>query len=298
MSLLDVIYYEGINLFHYYGFQSLEIWTFDIACILFLMNIYFPKTIYNHQAYSMLFVIIFNTILLIIASFIKDSNDKNIYEKEGFKCIFIIIIFLIITIFISFSRIQFKILIDKKFISPYLIIFLIGIFGLILNIFFCLYINLTKNEKDYIYNYGNIFDYFSGFKDININKIFLEIILTISYIFFHFMSIMCELFIIKFLNPNYILISDNIFAEIVKIFNIITGKNSLLKTIIIEQATEVLEFIGCSIYLEIIELRFCGLNTNVKKNIIERSKSESMDYNDVEEIYDDDKDKIELIDKH
>ena len=257
MSILDVIYYEGINLIDYFEFNSLKIWTFDIVCILFFMNIYFPKTIYNHQTYSMLFVIILDTNLLIIASFIrvfkkKDLDEEqslNIYEKEGYvKCIFIILIFIIITIFISFSRIQFKILIDKKFISPYIIIFLIGIFGLIINILLCLYLNLNENEKvinnnddKNIYNYGNIFDYFSGFSNSD-NKI-LEIILTFSYIFFYFLSIMFELLIIKFLDPNYILISDNIHCEIFKIYLFINNKKTIILTqTIIEQVAEVLEY--------------------------------------------------------
>ena len=71
---------------------------------------------------------------------------------------------------------------------------------------------------------------------------------------------MFELLIIKFLDPNYILISDNIHYEMLKIYFLIDNKINN-KTInwsktIIEQVAEVLEFIGCSIYLEIFELRF------------------------------------------
>ena len=41
---------------------------------------------------------------------------------------------------------------------------------------------------------------------------------------------------------------------------------------IISQSSEIFEFIAFLIYLEIIELRFCGLNKNTKKNIILRAE--------------------------
>ena len=184
------------------------------------MHLYFPKTIYKHQTYSMIFIIIFDTILLIFTTFSKnykrinrDIEQKiNIYEREGYlKCFFIFIIFINITFFLSFARIKTKILTDIKFLSPYVIIFLIGIIGFILNILFCVCLNVNKNyivdekEKD-IYYYGNISNYFSKFSTINGFEIFLEIILTIFYIFFSFMNIGCEFSIIKYLNPNYIII--------------------------------------------------------------------------------------------
>ena len=262
------------------------------------MNIYFPKTTYKHQKYSMIFVVILDTFLLVFASFLKvykknESDIKpslNIYEKEGyFHCFFIIIIFINITFFISLCRTQVKILIDIKFISPYEIIFLIGIVGFILNIVFCLYLNFNGNDKEgkSIYKYGDIFEYFSGFSNINGYEILKEIILTFFFIFFYFLSITCEFFTIKYLNPNYILMSDNIFYEIIRIYNYFGAEEKQeLSLFLIIQLAEFLELIGCSIYLEIIELRFCGLNKNIKKNIIKRAESDIKKALNDEEVID------------
>ena len=87
---------------------------------------------------------------------------------------------------------------------------------------------------------------------------------------------MCEIFIIKYLNPNYLLMSDNVYFEILKIVNYAEeiNKKLLLPKFIILQISELLEFIGCAIYLEIIELKFCGLNKNIKRNIMERAKTD------------------------
>ena len=96
------------------------------------------------------------------------------------------------------------------------------------------------------------------------------------FIVFYFVSFTCEIFIIKYLNPNYLLMSDNVYFEILKIVNYAEeiNKKLLLPKFIILQISEVLEFIGCAIYLEIIELKFCGLNKNIKRNIMERAKTD------------------------
>lgn len=291
ICFIYVFYSEGINILNYFEYYSLEFWTFDIIFILIFMNYYFPDKTYKHQTYSMLFIIIFDSLLLVIASNIEEyfkeiKSYDNIFKYKGFpKCFLAIIIFIDITFFISFSRIKSKILMDIKFISPYFIILYIGIFGFILNLIICIYFlikgnnkicNYKETEDTYlsinIFCYGNISYYFTSFKALNTMKIFREIILTILFLISFFISFACEFLIIKYLNPNYILMSDNIYFEIVKIKGFF-GKVTFKKFLIL-QIAELLEFIGCAIYLEIFELRFWGLNKNLKREISERGKTE------------------------
>ena len=290
-----VLHQEGIKIINYFGYYNLEFWTFDIVFILLFMHFYFPSFTYKHQTYSMIFIIFFDSILLIIASVLKSYNivneneekHQNIYENKGyFNCFFVIIVFINITFLVSFSKIKGKILMDKKFISPYTIILITGILGLISNIIFSIYlknkINNNKchfgqdNESYNIYCYGDTAYYFKTIKAIKGFQLFKEIILSIFYILSYFINFTCEIFIIKYLNPNYILMSDNIYFEIVKIINYIDEPNKklLFTKFVILQISEVLEFIGCAIYLEIIELKFCGLNTNIKRKIMERAETD------------------------
>jgi hypothetical protein len=243
----------------------------------------------------MIFIIFFDSILLIIASVLNSyhiENEnvekyQNIYEYKGyFECFFVIIVFFDITFLISFSRIKGKILMDQKFISPYTIILTTGILGLISNGIFSKILNSKingnkcyfgqSNEKYNIYCYGDTAYYFSTIKAINGLQLFKEIILSFFYIIFYFVSFTCEIFIIKYLNPNYLLMSDNVYFEILKIVNYAEeiNKKLLLPKFIILQISELLEFIGCAIYLEIIELKFCGLNINIKRKIMERAQTD------------------------
>ena len=79
--------------------------------------------------------------------------------------------------------------------------------------------------------------------------------------------------------------SDNIYFEIIKLnkffYEEISNKqinSNLFIHFSIIQLAQFFEFIGCLIYLELIELRFCGLNKNLKRVISERSKEDITEY--------------------
>ena len=280
VCLIYVIYIDLEALIDFLGFYDFEFWTFDIIFILWFMSIYIPTKIYAHQKYSMIFIIILDSILLIIASFLPGINENNeyinIYQKTGniLICIFFIIFYIVLSALMSYARVKGKILIDYKYISPYKMIIIIGLFGFVINVSKLIYsivneVACNDIKKPDLQCYFSISNYINNWKGS-----FLEIILTFFYIISSFMSMTCEIYIIKYLNPNYLLMSDNIYYEFIKIINIINESNqmSVFSKFVILQLAELLELIGCLIYLEIIELRFCGLNTYLKKNIIKRAE--------------------------
>ena len=297
VSIIYFFYIEILKILDFFGFYYLEFWTFDVVFLLLLMNIYYPKSTYKHQTFSMIFIAVINTILLIGSSVLNiyydnENKKKNIYEYKGSKaCIFIMIIYCNLTFLIYYSRMQVKILTDENFISPYKIIISIGIVGFLFElIIFIISFILDSKSKCQKENYVNIYcylnssDFFSNFNNKTLLNVFKEIILSLLYILFSFGGLVCELFIIKYLNPNYVLMSDNIYFESIKInkfiYNELDGlkknKNILIQFIII-QITQILELIGCLIYLELIELRFCGLNINLKRAITARSEEETIE---------------------
>ena len=212
--------------------------------------------------------------------------------------------FLLISCITAFGRVLSKKLMDKKFISPYLIIIITGIVGFILNLILliittnskCDYSNEflssfcpVKNDNGNNYH-DNINVYFSNLNNrLNGNKIgsededetmsprtqfFVEIFATYPfYLIVSFLEFICEIFTIYYLNPLYLLIRDNLYygiSRIIKIFHSNYSEYiSLLQFLLLEIA-EISSLIGYAIYLEIIELRFYGFDVNLKRNIISR----------------------------
>ena len=292
ISLIYALYSEILQLLNYFGLYPIEIWSLDMIFVIIFMYLYYPQNAYKHQIYSLIFVSIINTFLLISASLVKNynNNTQNIYQNKGYIiCTFGMIIYLGITFLIYYARMSVKDSMDKNFIYPYKIIIFFGIIGFILEIvLFIIFFLLFKNKKCHNNNEINLFCYlginiiepFSELFKINhFYECIKEIIFLIFFIFSCFVSIMSELFIIKDLNPSYILISENLYYEVIKLYEFIPKKDKLnaSKTFIIMQFAELFEFFGCLIYLEIIELKFCELNKNLKKAISDRSDEDIME---------------------
>ena len=141
--------------------------------------------------------------------------------------------------------------------------------------------------------FDNIYSYFETLKKANKTEKNLEIFFSIPiYSILHFLSNILLIFVNKHLSPIHCLIVDSLFRIIH--LPILTLQNILQKIdvrndaqgffyefIIQPLSTRILRFlahcvslIGYFIYLEIIELKFCGLNKNIRKNIRKRAKSD------------------------
>jgi hypothetical protein len=301
ISIIYFLYIEALKILDFFEFYHLEFWTFDILFMLLFMHIYYPTNIYRHQTFSMIFIAVINTVLLIVASVLNiyenKSKKKNIYEYKGeFVCFSVIIIYCNLSFLIYYARIHIKILTDIHYISPYKIIISIGIIGFVFELIILIISFILNSESkchqikyNNIYCYLNSSNYFSNYSTLNGEKYKYKIIHEISvsflYLIFSFGGLICELLIIKFLNPNYVLMSDNMYFEIIKLnkffYKEISDSNINTNLIIqfsIIQLAQLSEFIGCLIYLELIELRFCGLNKNLKRVISERSKEDLTEY--------------------
>lgn len=112
----------------------------------------------------------------------------------------------------------------------------------------------------------------------------IDIILTSLYNFF-FLSIL------KNLSPEYFFFTGSIRDTLVKIIFLFHNKifegfyfvreggnyDYPLKKFLLETIGNFLALFGFLVYLEIIELNFCGLNFNLKKNIVKRSIEDAIE---------------------
>ena len=107
---------------------------------------------------------------------------------------------------------------------------------------------------------------------MNILYLFLFLIQLLLNAF----RLLYSLLIIRNLSPEYYLCSFGIYFFIVRFFELLKAilNDENIKAVTFNLLADSWSLIGILIYLEIIELNFCNLNHNLKKNIEMRSISE------------------------
>ena len=306
ISIIYCIQNELKKLLYLMNFYYLDFWPINILFLILFMKLYFRMDLYNFQKCSLYFIIITNTIMLLINTFIpqqRDPRKRNEYEiyrdtmGNAALCIPFLLLYLIMYSSISYARVKIKVITTFQFISNYEIIIIMGICGIILTIIEIIFsetikcnlnemkeafqplcrINTTTND----FYYDELNEFFVDFRNLSPVHIFINVLLMVLYPIINFFEILCELLIIYHLNPIYILVRDNIYYFILRIIVIFLRLNTdilsyLTPRFFILEFAELSALICECIYLQLIELKFCNLNVNLNKNIIDRSNEESM----------------------
>lgn len=285
-----------------FNFKKFEFWIFNFVFIIVFMKYYFKINLYKHKKYTLIFIFVSNLILLSVSNFqnsydsIKETGKKTngfVYIKEllgsPFYSILIYIIYIIISAGSSYSRVLSKKIMEHKYQSPYEIIVIIGIFGfifVIISLIFTSRFECDESIKSVCRLNGRLDDfktYFSNLKKEYFNTkrdFFIEIFLVLPlYLFLGFFQFICEFLIIFYLNPNYIIISDCLSYSI-KYFLKLIYQLEDIRNNHIDFIEEIIALVAGCIYLEIIELRFCGLNKDIRANIMRRSNEINMNFDE------------------
>lgn len=287
------------NILSFFSIWMLDIFVFNIIFINYFMWYFLNTPIYKHQLYALIFNFSISLILLISASSIKYEgvsdfdNVNTIYGSYSYIVLFYVI-YMILSALLSLSQVLQKKLMDFNFISPFTILFVIG---LINSLFIFIAILITTNEScgEYLtknntcpisyqgYKNGDsFFDnfniYISNMSDRLKNdktSFYIEIFLVYPlYSLAWFLKNYYETLIVLYLNPNFVLLSDNIYYSTRKILLIISIPTDIRTYL--RLFGEVVLIIGYLLYLEIFELKCFGLNKNTKKKITERGLRENI----------------------
>jgi hypothetical protein len=238
--------------------------------LLFLISKFiFKLNYYKHQYYSIIFIILFGLLKYLVKLYSEDNLNNN------YKEVILVLMLQIIHAFIdSYIIGNVKKLMRSKYLSPYLICSTFGIInGLItiISYFIVTYFPCNNNFCDLKYNNVYYFDnIYSVFDNIYPIEIFL-IIYTI------FLSGIYQILL-------YIVINDFTICHIFLFYQVLEFADTIIElknsdknifVICILIISGIFEIFIVLIVLEIIELRFCGLNYNTKRNIKERALIES-----------------------
>ena len=264
MIVLELLYDAGLL---YYQMENKleselifdEAFKFIDALFLVLIFRLFHKIIfYKHQILSMIIILLVGLVRFIIQIFYKHKENNFKYDT-----IFFIIFFPFI------DSIQIYVLqkyMKYNYYSPYFICFLIGIIHLIIN--FIILISL------YGINCGDSFftDICNLLSKINIEPNFETISASIIYSIIYALEHYIKLITINNFTAFHLILIV-VFGEFINDIFVLIFKFDYID-LLIYFFTYSIEILGVLVFIEAIELNFCNLNINLKKNIILRAGGE------------------------
>ena len=235
-----------------------EIYKFmDILFLLIFFRVFHKILFYKHQYISLIIIILTG-----LARFFRVF--EYFFHEEGKEFGIITLGFIILLPLID----SVKIYIIQKYMkynyySPYFILFLIGVTYLIISLIILIIFKNINCSTEICKSLSEI--------NIESNKV-VNYILIILYSLFYGLEHFIKFYTMyTFSAFHYILIST--FGEIIQ-FGYKMILNFDTTDLIVNLVTYSVEIFAVLVFIETIELNFCGLNMNLKKNIIFRADNE------------------------
>ena len=263
ISIIDYISYVFFCKFWVNYDNYLNTWAFTIG----FMSIFSYKILqikYYRHHYLCIIVIIIEGISYNIIS-------HKFYPEAFMKNYLYYLSFLVTEVIFSLLSVLDKYLIHKKYINSYEILFSQGIIEFILGL-----ITLTITTK--INKLDNFFDFIHSLS--NNGK---EIVIFVALIIDQFFVYAVQITVIDIFSPFHVFLMK-IINEFILFFSTIDKNINNIKVLILTLVCIVTCLLMILIFIEIIELNFCGLSYMTKKNIELRARLDS-----VLEVNDDEK---------
>ena len=308
------VLFEHIDIICRQFFSFADFWMMEILVMAYLNLKMFKILIYKHQLLSLCIVSIpFISKAATIVLFFLDENNhlkddeinykysddtnllKFLYVAHGWLLPVAGILFFITMTIDSYIYIKIKKMIDLKFVSLTKILFIYGIFGSIFTLLISIITTFIscgkKNEKVY-----DIFDYICKAVDNDDNRfiesfkiyfdenVLKDLVISLFNAITNGFYILFLFKIIQNLTPvhkSFTLPLTFFFQKIILTYKINNDEpmKYIIQNFFLDLFSDFTDIISFLIYLEIIELNFCDLNTNLRKIIIKRGNSDSQGNN-------------------
>jgi hypothetical protein len=284
--------------FYNFSLDGLDFWFVEIGFLCFWKRILFGMLTYLHHIFSINFIIIICTILKALSFIIilLDDKYKRLYKDYNWIIFVGIISFLLMSLLKSYVIYKIKWIMNFKYYSSIKFLLFYGLIGTLIcfglsivsnempciddktfkDIHFICQISKTDKDNNTTYYYDNYSVFFDNFG--NAFYVVLYIIKIIASFGVRFYSIL----ILKYLSPEHLICANSLYFFMIRIIDLfiflIQGKKNeqydYNSNELFELFINFFHFLGSIIYLEFIELKFCQLNYNLKKNIVKRAQLE------------------------
>ena len=243
----------------------------DIIFITLVTHFFLKYTYYIHHIISLIFIVIISIIIdLVLQNFIYANST-------------LVIISIVYIVSSSFLYAYFKFLMEKKYYHYLDILFIMGIFDLILYLLSLSIILIVQSCKG---TYELIFQFYDYYKDYGVWK--MVSIFLVGFIPRGFLLFIVEMKTLDMFGPCFVYVIYLV-GKVPSIIMSIEGKNRWIILML-----SLFQILFSLFYLEILEYNFCSLNKNTKKNISEREHRHSIVENDINNNDDNDNDEIEI----
>ena len=220
-------------------------WVWDILFVLLLCYLIFKIQFYKHHYLSLIIIILTGLIIDLIFQNIQNDIKSNLVE---------VLLRFVREILLSLHEVVNKYIMERKYGSEYEICFFNGVINLILFMFFSLL-------NYYFFKLDDFAEYFNNF---NTTELLVVLGVMVSQLGFYLFALITN----KNFTPCHVFIIF-VFGQLA--FHLDFGSGA--ETIVIFASFIFILFMSL-IFNEIIELNFCGLSENIKRNIIFRAESE------------------------
>ena len=246
-----VILYVGSDLFDI-KFKFFFLST-KILFLSLLQKFILKKRIFRHQIAS--FIIFFALDIAYIFIFSFDS----LLNYNLWQLIFIIISNLFFSLEITYEK---KIL-NNKSISFYKLCIYLGIFSLIFNIIATIITTIVEYNIDVDDKYKIYFFNYRYYLEEVDDHVLVEVILVFVFVILNGVYNILQLLTIKYLTQNHVLITYIMLAIYYSILIKFQDIQTTLLTLIFSFVLYIVSFFALFIFLEIIQLNFCGINKDI-----------------------------------
>ena len=214
--------------------------------------------LYKHHFFS--FGVLFFLYILHIIFILLDYKIK--------KKILRFILLLVSSICFTFELVYEKKIIEKHFISPFKLCFLIGFSSLIYNIIASIIITIISSNVELSDYHFSFIDYFSDIKENN--KLLGELFCIFIFMILMGLHNIFQFLIIKHLSPNHAVITQILLAFYLSILFTFTDEVNTI-TCIVGIVVNSIGLCILFIFLEIIEIKCWGLDLDTIHNINRRA---------------------------
>ena len=273
---IGILYFISYVFFYYSNYITTTNFYGNISMILEILffslfnRIILGNKLYLHHLFSMILITIciLGLYIILMINYIKDKKKYDILTDIILPTI---LNFIVYSIF-CFHLVKAKQLIEKYIIPPFLLIFSLGSFCLILLLIFEPFTFLIHCDNAVICHKGHFAGIITGFSQLLNTK---EAILVFFCVILIFMTAFGLWMTVIYLSPSHFLTSDSIITIGLNIMvDCYNEEIKLLKNPLF-YILSIFTIFGCLIYNEIIVINIFGLNHNTRKEILKRETKEN-----------------------